>query len=263
MLAKTPARGHPAERTASEVYAEPSPRWVRVEFNDTYIANSKRPLLVWDTRGIPLYYFPREDVRMDLLEESDKVATFPGQGKTVHWNVVVGERTAENAARAHPEPPENVPELAEYITFQWSAMDAWYEEEERIHVHPRDPYKRVDIRPSSRHVKVELDGVTLAESDRPYLLFETGLPTRYYLPPEDVRTELLEPSDKHTRCPYKGKASYYSLHLNDEVYEDFVWTYPDPLPESPQIEGLLCFYNERVDLTVDGELLARPETHWS
>lgn len=263
MVTKTPAKGHPTERSDADIYVEPSPRWVRVEFNDTYIADSKRTVLVWDTRGIPMYYFPREDVRMNLLKESDKIANYPGQGKTMHWDLVVGDRTAEDAVRAHPEPPQSHDEIKEFVTFQWSAMDAWYEEEERIYVHPRDPYKRVDVLPSSRHIKIVLDGVTLAESDRPHLLFETGLPTRYYIPPEDVEMDLLESTDKHTRCPYKGKASYYSIRLGDELYENYVWTYPDPIEECPKIEGLLAFYNEKVDIVLDGELMDKPRTHWS
>lgn len=263
MVTKTQDKGHPARRAESQLYAEPSPRWVRVEFNDAYVADTRRALLVWDTRGIPLYYFPREDVRLDLLQESDKVARYPSQGETVHWHVKVVDRIAEDAASAHPDPPEELAELSDYLTFKWSAMDAWYEEEERIYVHPRDPYKRVDVLPSSRHVKVELDGVTLADSHRPHLLFETGLPTRYYLPRQDVRMDLLEATDKHTRCPYKGKASYYSLHLDGDVHANLVWTYPDPIPECPKIEGLLSFYNEKVDLIVDGERLPRPESPWS
>ncbi|MDQ3966496.1 MAG: DUF427 domain-containing protein, partial [Actinomycetota bacterium] len=141
--------------------------------------------------------------------------------------------------------------------------DAWYEEDEEVFVHPRDPYHRVDILDSSRHVRVLVNGEVVAETDRPELLFETGLPTRYYIPPEDVREELLVPSDTTTQCPYKGVASYWSVDAGGELFEDLSWYYPEPLPEAAKISGLLCFFNERVDLEVDGEKQPRPRTRWS
>ena len=137
-------------------------------------------------------------------------------------------------------------------------MDQWFEEDEEIFVHPRDPHTRVDALRSSRHVRVVMAGETVAETTRPVLLFETGLPTRYYIPPEDVRLDLLEPSGAGTRCPYKGVASYHSVRVGGELVADVVWHYPFPIPECPKIEGLLAFYNERVDLYVDGELQERP-----
>jgi len=139
----------------------------------------------------------------------------------------------------------------------------WLEEDEPVYGHPRDPYTRIDALRSSRHVRVELDGVLLAESTRPTILFETGLPARYYLPLSDVRMELLEPSDNRTLCPYKGWASYWHLVVDGKRYEDYVWTYRTPLPESQQIIGLACFYNEKVDLIVDGRRIDRPKTKFS
>lgn len=137
-------------------------------------------------------------------------------------------------------------------------MSEWLEEDEPVYVHPRDPYKRVDILASSRHVRVELDGVVLAESRAPRILFETGLPPRYYLPMPDVRMELLRPSGTQTGCPYKGTAAYWSVEVNGELHRDLVWSYRSPLPESQKIAGLLCFYSERVDLYVDGERVVHP-----
>ncbi len=131
-------------------------------------------------------------------------------------------------------------------------IDAWYEEDEQVFVHPRDPYHRVGILESSRHVKVRVNGEVVAVTERPRVLFETGLPPRYYIPPEDVREETLLDSEKTTRCPYKGAASYYSVEAGGERVDDLVWYYPDPIPEAPKIRGLLCFFNERVDLEVDG-----------
>lgn len=248
---------------AARVAFEESDRWVRVKFNGEFIADSRRALLVWAGGGPPTYYFPRADVEMQALEPSERETTFPERGRTTFWHLHVGDRTAENAALAHPEPPVPVAELKDYLTFRWRVMDAWFEEEEEIFVHPRDPYKRVDILPSSRHLRVVVDGVTVAESRQPWVLFETGLPPRYYLPPSAVRMDLLHPSDHRSACPYKGTASYYDLQVGDRLHRDFVWTYRDPLPESGRIKGLLCFYNEKVDLYIDGELQDRPETPFS
>ena len=142
-------------------------------------------------------------------------------------------------------------------------MDSWYEEDDEIFVHARDPYTRVDVLNSSRAVRVEVDGKVVAETKRPRLLFETGLPTRYYIPKQDVRMDLLERSESTTRCPYKGVASYWSLRLGNKHYQDLVWSYEAPIPECPKIENLLCFYNEKVDLYIDGERQDRPHTHWS
>jgi uncharacterized protein (DUF427 family) len=132
-----------------------------------------------------------------------------------------------------------------------------------VFVHPRDPYHRVDVVHSSRHVKVVVDGEVVAETTRPRLLFETGLPTRYYIPKLDVRMDLLQPTDSVTACPYKGRARYWSVRVGDRTLKDLVWSYPAPIPECPKIEGLLSFYNERVDIYVDGELQPRPKTQWS
>lgn len=130
--------------------------------------------------------------------------------------------------------------------------------------HPRDPYHRVDVRESSRHVRVDLDGETVAETDRPCLLFETAIPTRYYIPPGDVRTEVLSPSETRTLCAYKGEAHYYSAEVGGEEFEDIAWSYPDPLPDNhPRLRDLICFLDEKADIYVDGELLGRPVTQWS
>ena len=149
------------------------------------------------------------------------------------------------------------------VSFDWNAMDSWYEEEEEVFVHARDPHKRVDVLLSSRHVRVEVNGETVAETRRPHLLFETSLPTRYYIPAEDVRMELLEPSHLHTRCPYKGTAGYWHVNAGGQRVRNLVWSYRETIPENPRIRDLLCFFNEQVDLYVDGELQQRPITPWS
>lgn len=237
---------------------ELSPRWVRVKFGGETIADSKRVLLSRETGRLPVYYFPQDDVRMDLLEAARH------NGSTTLWTVKVGDKVAENAAWSYNNPTSKRADLNGYIAFKWHEMDAWYEEEEEVFVHPRDPYKRVDVMPSSRHVKVIIGGEVVADTHQPSLLFETGLPTRYYIPKEDIRMDLLEPTETHTRCPYKGIADYWTVRVGDKVFKDIAWGYQDPIPECPKIKGLVCFFNEKVDaIYVDDELIPVPKTPWS
>ena len=147
--------------------------------------------------------------------------------------------------------------------FRWNLMDAWYEEDDEVFVHPRDPNHRVDVLNSSRHVKIKVDGELVAETGRPRLLFETDLPVRYYFPRLDVRMDLLEPTDSVSRCPYKGVASYWSVRAGGKVHKDIAWSYKSPIPECPKIENLIAFYNEKVDIEVDGRAVERPMTPWS
>jgi uncharacterized protein (DUF427 family) len=245
------------------LYLEDTPRRVRVVFNGETIADSRRAKLLHEAGHLPVYYFPREDVRWERLEESDHTTYCPFKGDASYWSVRVGERVAENAVWGYPEPIDSCPPIAGYLAFYWRKMDHWYEEDEEVFVHPRDPYHRVDVLESSRHVKVTVNGEVVAETDRPKIMFETGLPPRYYIPPEDVREETLLESEKTTQCPYKGIASYYSVEAGGKRVEDLVWYYPEPIPEAPKIKGLLCFFNEKVDLEVDGEEQGRPRTQWS
>lgn len=245
------------------LYFEDSPKRVRVVFNGETIADSRRVKLLHETGLLPIYYFPREDVRMDLLEETDHTTHCPFKGDASYWSVRVGDRVAENAVWSYPEPLESAPPIAGYLAFYWKKMDEWYEEDEQVFVHPRDPYHRVDVLDSSRHVKVEVNGVLVAETDRPRILFETGLPPRYYIPQEDVRMQMLVPSEKNTQCPYKGVASYWSVEAGGERVEDLVWSYPEPIAAAGKIKDQLCFFNEHVDLEVDGGRQERPKTQWS
>jgi uncharacterized protein (DUF427 family) len=241
---------------------EPTARWVRVRFDGRIIANSKRALLLiqYGPGLLPTYYFPQDDVRMDLLEP---MAPDGETGNLVFCRVSAGGHAGDRAAWIYQDPPPELTALRGYVSFRWDAMEARYEEEEQIFVHARDPHKRVDVLASSRHVRVEIAGEAVADTRRPFLLFETHLPTRYYIPPEDVHLELLEPTSYSSRCPYKGVATYWTARVGDKTVKNVVWSYPDPIPECPKIEGLLCFFNERVDLIVDGELQARPRTPWS
>lgn len=241
---------------------EPSPRWIRVRAGDVLVADSRRAqLLSWYGPGmLPTYCLPAEDVRTDLLHPS----TTDGEpGFQVDHDVRAGDAVVPRAARLFRRPPEPLSVLDGYWTFTWDAGLSWYEEALEIHVHARDPHKRVDAMPSERHVQVELDGVVVAESQRPHALFETLLPTRWYLPPEDVDQSHLEPSGTVTHCPYKGTASYFSVRVGDRVHDDVAWTYPEPILECPRIAGLVAFFNERVDLVVDGVRRPRPRSPWS
>ncbi len=243
---------------------EDSRRRVRVVFADTIVADSKRVMLLLEFGRLPVFYFPMEDVRMDLMESTSHHTTSPLKGEASYWTIRVGDRVAEHAAWSYPDPSPEGPHLEGYVAFYWDQMDAWYEEEERVYAHARDPYKRVDVLPSSRHVRIVLGGVTIADTRRPQLVLETGLPTRYYIPEQDVRMELLEPTEITTHCPYKGKATYWSAKIGERVFKDIVWSYRDPLLACSPLARSLCLFNERVDaIYVDDELMAVPETIWS
>jgi uncharacterized protein (DUF427 family) len=248
---------------AHVLFFEDSPRRVRVVFNGETVADSRRVKLLHETGLQAVYYFPEQDVRSDLLEPTERTTHCPFKGQASYWSVRVGERVAENAVWTYREPIDGAPPIGGYLAFYWHKMDAWFEEDEEVFVHPRDPYHRVDVLDSSRHVRVLLDGEVLAETSRPRVLFETGLPPRYYIPLADLRSELLVDSDAHTRCPYKGVASYWSVKVGNELVKDLGWYYPEPLPEVATIAGHVAFYNEKVDLEVDGELQERPVTPFS
>jgi uncharacterized protein (DUF427 family) len=243
---------------------EDSRRRVHVIFADVTIADSKRVMLLHEFGHLPVFYFPIADVRMDVMEATDHQTYSQLKGEASYWTIRVGDRVAENGAWSYQNPPPDAPQMQDYMAFYWNSMDAWYEEDERVFAHARDPYKRVDILPSSRHVQVVLGGVTIVDTKHPRLLIETGLPIRYYIPEQDVRMDLLEATETTTHCPYKGMASYWSAKVGERVFDDIVWSYRDPLPACLPIEKLLCFFNERVDaIYVDEELMAVPKTIWS
>jgi uncharacterized protein (DUF427 family) len=239
---------------------EPSPRWVRVKFGGETIADSKRVLLAYESGRLPVYYFPQEDVRMDLLVASEHQTTCSYKGTASYWSIQVGDRTSENAAWSYLTPNPKAKDIEGYISFYWSKTDTWFEEETEVFVHARDPYTRVDAIPSSRHVQAVVGGKIVAETHRPVVVFETGLATRYYIPMEDINQEVLVPSDRVTQCPYKGTATYYSVKIDDMLYQDVIWTYQNALPAVGEIAGYLCFYSEEIDaLYIDGEKWELPK----
>jgi uncharacterized protein (DUF427 family) len=247
------------------VRLEPSGRRVRAYLGGVPVADSARVQLMFETGHLPVYYFPAADVRMDHLQPTDHHTHCPYKGEASYYSVRAGDQISENAAWHYRTPlPGAPPELADMIAFYWDKMDRWLEEDDEVWVHPRDPYHRVDVLNSSRHVQVKIAGEIVADTRRPRLLFETGLPTRYYFPKVDVRLDLLADSDTASRCPYKGVASYYSAQVGNQVIQDAAWYYQLPIPECPKIENMICFFDERVEaILVDGEALPRPTTPWS
>jgi len=247
-----------------EVEVLPTDKWVRVFFGGQAIADSRRVLLLRSRERTPVYLFPAEDVRLTALAPAGRSEPAAGLGPATYWHVNAGGRTAENAARQFTQPPEARSLMRDHIAFEWNQMDAWFEEGEQVYAHPADPFHRIDVRHSSRHVRVVVAGETVAETRQPVLLFETGLPTRYYLPKTDVRLDLLVPSRKETWCAYKGKASHFSLQIGEQLVPDIAWSYPFPNPEFSRIQGLVCFYNERLDdFFVDGQAVPKAQTPWS
>src|ERR671914_1776880 len=208
--------------TRGSVRVEIGSKRVRAYLGGAVVADTTAPLLVWERPAYPAYYFPLADVHAELLE-SDEIVRSPSRGDGRTFTIRAGGKEAPGAAVRHEESP--LEPLRKAIRLDWSAMDAWFEEDEEVFTHPRDPYTRVDILPSSRHVRIEVAGVTVAESMSPRLLFETGLPVRYYLPKPHVRMDLLEPSDTVSHCPYKGQADWWSVRIGDTAHEDLAWSY--------------------------------------
>ncbi|MFW6067033.1 MAG: DUF427 domain-containing protein [Myxococcota bacterium] len=234
------------------LYWEPSPRRVRVVFAGETVADSRRAKLLHEEGLLPVYYFPAGDLRQDLLEPSSRRTRCPWKGDAAYWSVRVGDRVASDAVWGYDRPLDGAPPLAHHRAFRWDALDHWYEEDEEVFVHPRDPYSRIDVRASDRHVRVVVDGEVVAESRRPRVLFETGLPPRYYLRPEDVRTDRLERTDTRTGCAYKGFATYWSVQAEGGAIQDAVWGYEDPFHDGQPVRGCLCFDPRKVRVEVDG-----------
>lgn len=246
----------------SALYLEVTPKRVRALVEGEVVADSRHTVLLQESGHQPTYYFPPEDVRSDLLHPSEKHTRCPKKGQASYYSIRVGERVVKDAAWYYPEPIEGASGLKDLIAFYWDRVDQWLEEDEEVFGHARDPYHRIDLRRTERHIRISLDGQLLAETTRALALFESNLPTRWYLPREDVVAPL-QASETTSICPYKGKANYYSVQVgDDDLADDLVWYYADPLTEVSPLVGLVCFYNERVDIELDGELQERPESPW-
>lgn len=264
MIGTGPFGHQPAGRFSFEVppgrllYLEESPRWIRGRLGGETVVDSTHPRLLHESGRLPVLYFPEGDVRTDLLRPSPTQEEDELKGTARFWSLAAGERTIEDAAWSFDRA-----ELGGLIAVRWDALDEWLEEDEQAVKHPRDPYHRVDVRASSRQVSVSLEGEPLAESSATKLLFETGLPPRFYLPADDVRRDVLEPADRRSACAYKGEASYWSVRVGERLEPDLAWTYREPLHDAEPVRDMIAFFNERVDLDVDGERWERPVTGWS
>jgi len=255
-------RGH-AVSEELPVIVEPVHRRVRVLFGGRVVADSLQARLLFELRYTPRYYLPVEDVASDVLVPSATATASWCKGDAHWWDVRVGDRVAPDAAWAYDGPsPVGGPDLSGLVSFVWDAMDHWFEEEDEVFVHPKDPYSRLEILESSRQVEISVDGVDLARSSRPRIVYEGTLFPRYYLPPLDVRQDLLVPSSTTTACPYKGRAVYYGVRSTDGVRSDLAWSYPAPTLEATRLAGYISFFQEHCDVVVDGEPLGHPESKW-
>jgi uncharacterized protein (DUF427 family) len=251
--------GYPAPIVAAD-HSEPVPRRIRGVLAGVVVFDTTSALYVWEWPFYPQYYVPLADVGDSYLVDEDHVQRLHRGPARVH-GLAVGAVTRPGAARVYGADADEP--IRSTVRFEWDALDAWFEEDEEVFVHPRNPYARVDAIRSTRSVRVELDGVVLAESASPVMVFETGLPTRYYLNRTEVRFEHLTDSPTVTACPYKGRTSRYwnALGATGEV-SDIAWSYEFPTRELLPIAGLVAFYNEKVDTFVDDERAGRPITHF-
>ncbi|EST35564.1 hypothetical protein N566_17640 [Streptomycetaceae bacterium MP113-05] len=239
---------------AHRLYQHAFPRRVRAVLGGRTVLDSVHGTLLHETGLLPQLYVPRDDVRAEFLTGTDHSTHCPFKGDAAYQSVTVGDRTAENALWHYPDPLPEAHWLAGLVALYFDRMDAWFDEDEEIHGHLRDPFHRVDVRPTSRDVRVVADGTEIAATRHAMLLSETGLPNRYYVPLRDVRIEHFGPSATHTVCPYKGRASYHSLHVGETVLPDTAFWYPEPLQDAARVGEHLCFLGDGVETRVDGEV---------
>lgn len=252
--------GYPKPITHADQTA-PVPRRIRAVHGSEVVLDTTDALYVWEWPAYPQYYIPRRDVRVELLASDGRTEAGP-LGTQRLYSFAHDGREETIVGRLMVDSPRS--RLVDMFRFDWDAFDAWFEEDEEVFVHPRSPYTRVDALRSTRRVRIELDGVTLADSSSPVLVFETGLPTRYYLNRTEIRFTHLEPSPTVTSCPYKGTTTdYWSAVVGGRTYPDLAWSYSFPTRQLLPIAGLVAFYNEKVDLFLDGVPEERPVTPFS
>jgi uncharacterized protein (DUF427 family) len=241
-------------------HVEPVARRIRAVLAGQTVLDTTRAMYVWEWAYYPQYYIPIGDVRAEFLVPEGHTQHGP-RGDTELHGLRVGDTHRPHAVKVLRDSP--IDGICGTARFEWAALDAWFEEDERVFVHPRNPYVRVDVLRSTRTVRVELEGAVLGQSSSPIMVFETGLPTRYYLNRTEINFEHLMPTDTVTECPYKGTTSgYWSVQVGDDVHPDLAWSYEFPTRQVLPIAGLIAFYNERVDIILDGQRLERPETHF-
>ena len=238
-----------------------NPKWVRGVHAAREIVDSRDALYVWEHEYYPAWYFPLGAVAGELRPTGE---TFHSEtrGMGTRCDIVTADGAViADAAWRHLDSP--VAELRDRVRIEWSAMDSWFEEEVEVFVHPRSPEVRVDVMPTSKHVRVIIDGEVVADSVRTSVLYEARLPGRYYFPQSDVRMDLLTLSETESECPYKGFSHFWNVTIGDAVHDDLAWGYRTPFSEALGIGGLVCFYNEKVDIEIDGRRVERPVTKFS
>jgi uncharacterized protein (DUF427 family) len=242
-------------------HVEPVPRRIRGFVDGQVVFDTTRARYVWEQPTHPHYYIPLDDVRSDVLVPEGK-SQHSARGPVDLYGLVVGDHRKPRAAKVLET--SSLEGLSGTVRFDWAALDAWFEEDEQVFVHPRSPYVRVDALRSTRPVRVELEGTVLAEASSTVMVFETGLPTRSYVDRTEIAFEHLIPSDTVTACPYKGTTSqYWSAYIDGVLHADVAWSYDFPTRQLLPIAGMVAFYNEKVDTFVDGTLLERPQTKFS
>jgi len=242
------------------LFIEPVPPRIRGVASGETVVDSDRAMLLHETGRLPVYHFPLDDVRGDLLASMGEHEP-SARGELAWRSLTIGDRVVPRAAWTYAEPSADF--LEGLIAFRWDALDEWFAEAEQLFGHPKDPYSRIDVMRTTRHVRVLLDGEVLADSRRARVLYEAALPPRWYLPAADVDTARLVPSGHMTRCAYKGAASYWHVRVGDGLVEDLVWSYPDPEHDAEPVRDMYCFFSEKVDIELDGVVERRPQTQWS
>jgi uncharacterized protein (DUF427 family) len=240
---------------AHKLLAQPFPRRVRAEFAGRTVLDTRRGLLLHETAILPQLYVPEDDLDPTAFTPTDHTTHCPFKGDATYRSLTVGDRVVDNALWAYPDPVPAAPWLAGHAALYWSAADTWYDEDEPVVGHLTDPYHRVDVRRSSRHVRVLAGDTPVAESRAPLVVSETGLPNRYYLDPADVVDgAALDPTATRTVCSYKGEAAYWTVRLPDgRELTDAAWGYPRPLPEATALTGRICLLHDELRTLVDGE----------
>lgn len=233
---------------AHALYAHPAPRRIHGTLNGTTVLDTDQALMLHETGLLPVWYLPVDDFAIGVLERNDTKTHCPFKGDASYYDLRVGATLVKDAVWFYADPLPGAAALAGLCSVRMDALQEWFEEDQQVYGHPTDPFHRVDVRPSSRHVVVTAGDMVLADSHAPLAVFETGLPTRYYLPESDLRTELLTNSETTTVCPYKGTAHYWSA----EGLDDVCFGYPEPNDEVRAAAGLRCFLGEGITTTVDG-----------
>ncbi|MGW2288995.1 DUF427 domain-containing protein [Streptomyces phaeochromogenes] len=230
------------------LFAEPLRRRMRVRFGDTWIADSEDVVLLHEPGRYPVAYFPLGDIAADVLQPSEHSTSHRDLGPTSWYTVRAGTQNRQRAAWQHTGLADHAGELKGRVAFAWRAMDAFYEEDERIVGHAADNYHRIDIRRTSRHLVVRSGDQVIADTTRPLVLYESGFAPRWYVPRADVDTSTLIPVEGRTFCPYKGLAGYYDIAGIHRA----AWSYEDAWTEAGRISGLVSFEPDEVEVYLDG-----------